>query len=258
MLLIGYIDESGDGKNTFTLSCLLAEGITWTWIEVDWKNLLEAKNKELRHASRQEITRYHASDCSSCLGEFRGWSIDEQKSFTNNILEIFRKQDMLDTVAYSLNIQEMTEELPWTKSEPLEWAHRLTLNFLILELGNQIATAEPRIPVNVTLIHDRSSFSGLFIQVFDNLMKDPTFSYKKHFSTISSMGWEDCIPLQLADLMAYENFKDAERHSTKRKRRYTLNEFLRMGSFSGRSRRFDREGLTKLADVYKQINPQWR
>ncbi len=164
---------------------------------------------------------------------------------------------MVNTVSYSLNLNEMADELPWSADKKMEWAHRLTLNFMMIELGNQIATAEPSVPVKVAFIHDRSPRNGLMLQIFDRLMADPTFSYKKYFLNIAPMGWEDCIPLQAADLMAYENFKESERVVTKRNRRYTLKELLSMGCFSGRSCRFDRAGLRKVADAYKAINPQW-
>ena len=110
--------------------------------------------------------------------------------------------------------------------------------------------------MKVYLVHDRSRYDGLLLDTFNNLIADPTFLHSHYFATIAPMAWDQCIPLQAADLLAYENFKDDERRATKRRRRYTLQQLLEMGSFSGRSRFLDREGLRKLADAYKERNPQ--
>jgi hypothetical protein len=52
------------------------------WLEIvrKWKVHLEAKKKALRKAGRSQITRYHATDCSGCKREFKGWSLDERKA----------------------------------------------------------------------------------------------------------------------------------------------------------------------------------
>jgi hypothetical protein len=64
------------------------------------------------------------------------------------------------------------------------------------------------------------------------------------------VAWQDCIPLQAADLLAYENFKESERRFTGRKRRRTLDLLLGMdGSFGGRSKVFSPEGIRKLREV---------
>jgi hypothetical protein len=63
----------------------------------------------------------------------------------------------------------------------------------------------------ITLFHERCPYDGAFLQSFNRMMDDPTFAYRQYFNTIVPMGWEDCIPLQPADLMAYENFKEGLR-----------------------------------------------
>jgi hypothetical protein len=60
------------------------------------------------------------------------------------------------------------------------------------------------------------------------------------------MGWEDCIPLQPADLLAYENLKDAELKSRGKKRRKTLELLLDLNSFGGCAKGIDAETLRKL------------
>ena len=82
------------------------------------------------------------------VGQFRRANpTPEQQEFTHCMLDIFRRQNMLNTVAFSLNLQELSEELPWTSDDPVIWANKLTLTFLLLEMGNWVADAEPTVPV---------------------------------------------------------------------------------------------------------------
>jgi hypothetical protein len=52
---------------------------------------------------------------------------------------------------------------------------------------------------------------------------------KSIFASIAPMGWEDCIPLQPADFVAYEAMKETHRHrpgQKARERRKSLTAFL--------------------------------
>ncbi|MGO8774128.1 MAG: hypothetical protein ACLQHT_07685, partial [Terracidiphilus sp.] len=75
------------------------------WIESEWKNVLRQKNEELKKAGRQQISRFHAADCSSRLGEFKGWSVEEQIAFVKRLLVIFHKH-MTSVVAYTVPIND--------------------------------------------------------------------------------------------------------------------------------------------------------
>ena len=86
VVLRGFIDESIDGKEViprvFNVSCLVANNSAWPYIEWDWVEVLDEKNKELEKQGRKRITRFHASDFSNSLGEFKGWDDpDEKKEF---------------------------------------------------------------------------------------------------------------------------------------------------------------------------------
>ncbi len=56
----------------------------------------------------------------------------------------------------------------------------------------------------------------------------------------------DCIPLQAADLVAYENFKDAEGKLIGRRRRKTLELLLSSNTYGGSAKTFNAEGIRAL------------
>jgi hypothetical protein len=69
------------------------------------------------------------------------------------------------------------------------------------------------------------------------------------FTTIAPFGWEDCVPLQPADLVAYENFKDAMRKVAPRDRRKALEVLVNLDSFGGRARFMGTDAIAEWRQV---------
>jgi hypothetical protein len=251
MFFRGYIDESYS-KKIFTLSCIMSEQPDWHKIELSWKKVLGSKNRELMAQGRLPISRYHASDCSSRVNEFAAWSVEEQIDFTRKLLRILERR-FLNVVAYSVPLEDFVEIFPeYAGGDPLPECYGLLLRFLMIEFVKQIdAVREKGIQVNslhVVLIHERSRYDGALRRAFTSMLNDQTFRGREYFSTLTAMSWEECVPLQVADLLAYENFKDSERAGSGRDRRKTLQIMLANG-LGGRSRRFDANSLREFRAV---------
>jgi hypothetical protein len=245
-VLAGYIDESEDKTKTlFTLSCLTGDYGAWFWIEQEWLKVLNAKNVELAAQGRKTISRYHASACASRLGEFKGWSLDEQLAFVKDLLAIFERY-RLDVASYTINLAEMQDVLPETKANPYGFAYLILLSYLMDEIMDHTFTREPREAIR--LFHDRSDFDGVYLDAFNLRVDDlANTALKRHFLSITPMGWENCIPLQLADLMAFENMKDSESNIlTSRDRRKSLVHILDRGQMGGTLRGITRDTLLEF------------
>jgi hypothetical protein len=252
----GYIDDSGSKESSlFTFSCLVGWGSQWLWFELAWIKLLEDTNKWLASQGRARLSRYHAADCSSCQNEFKGWTRDEQKEFTSKIITIFCRHPMLVS-SYTVNLKELVEEIPETKPHPRRFAYVILLNHLMIEIGDRM-TARKEFATNdrIALIHDRCEYDAALLEMFEHVKTDPSFKYGQYFTTIAPMGWEECVPLQPADLLAYENFKEAEREivTKKRNRRKTLELLLDLGSFGGRGSRLGRPWLKEYKKIVDEL-----
>lgn len=252
MVFTGYIDEGFDDE-WFTLSCLIGWGAEWSWIDLEFQGLLDKTNAALKAQGRATISCYHATDCSNRKKEFRNWSVQEQIEFTKAILEICRKHPLF-VVSYSLNLKELVREIPETAPNPQGFAYVLLLHQLMVEIGKLVLSQQRYSKDRIALVHERCAYDSALLEAFNQMKNDATFQYRDRFTTIASMGWEDCVPLQFADLLAYENFKEAQRSSTTRNRRKSLESLLSLSNFGGRAVGLGRDWIREYKKVFDAMN----
>ena len=246
-MLAAYVDESGN-DDLFTLSCLVADYQAWVWFEFEWKQCLDDKNAQLVASGRTPISRYHAAEASSRVGEFEGWEPQEVSEFFTRLLSVFRKE-VTNTVAYTLSLADFVAEFPESADDPKKPCYGLLLKYLMIEIGNNILAREDW--QLASIIHDRTKgYNQVLLDAFDAMLNDETFKYRNRFSSITPMSWEHCIPLQPADIVAYENFKEVERHYQNRDRRKSLTALLDLQhTFGGKCIELQREGIRDIKEM---------
>jgi hypothetical protein len=177
--------------------------------------------------------------------------VDEQVVFVKRLLAIFNKY-MTSVVAYTVPIEDFNAVNPEHKDDLFPVLYRMLTNFLMNQTVHEIRTqAGPSAvdKVSISLIHDRSDYDQSYLAAFNFCKDDLTFEGRHIFESIASIGWEDCIPLQAADMLAYETFKDVENHSIGRKRRKSLTSILEGTKLGGRAKLFTRSTLKLLRDT---------
>jgi hypothetical protein len=127
----------------------------------------------------------------------------------------------------------------------------------MLEIVDQVKGAKEKHgrikPVRFVLFHDRCNYDEDLLRAFNKMMDDPSFAGKEMFSTLAPLSWQQSLPLQAADLFAYENFKDSERRFTGRPRRKSFDFILQRKLFGGRARTFHAEGIQALRRAVENI-----
>ncbi len=246
MILRGFVDEAKDSK-TFNLTAVVGDGGTWFYLEQDWLGVIDRKNKALLSEGRKPISRYHATDCQFRVKEFKGWSVEERDEFCLQLFSVLEKC-RLDVFGYSIDLQQLTEEIPETKKNPEGFAYIIALCFVMLEIGDFTLRRERH--AVLSLIHDRCDYNTALSLMFTAMLDDPGFPYRQRFTTLAPMGWEECPLLQPADLMAYENFKESQRlvHRAQHARRRSLDRLINRGLMGGRLSGFDRATLRMLRE----------
>jgi hypothetical protein len=212
LMFRGYIDESYDPNpipQVFTLSCIIGFDNMLPWFEMAWAKVLEEKNQQLKEQSRPPISRYHASNCSSLHGEFAGWSVDEQIEFSLKLFNVFRNHP-IHIHAFDMPLQLLVQEIPETTENPVGFAYVILLFYLMQQISENTLSLYP--DDQIRLHHDRCDYDGALADAFGQVLDDPTFKRANQYASITPADWQNCVMLQPADLIAYENFKEGMQH----------------------------------------------
>jgi hypothetical protein len=233
-MFIGYIDDSGNPQaELFTLSCIASHQSMWGWFRLAWEYLLEKKNNQLKSDKRHELSRYHANPCNARKGEFTDWSSEEQIEFTKAIIHIFRRHNFT-IFACTVNVQDLINEFPESKSKPFDFASAIILLYLMNLLSEKIL-GDKRWPKDLMrLVHDRGAYDRVLRNAFEFGKHDERIKHRDRFTSIESKSSLEEMLLQAADFIAYENYKLAWTQLKQTPIRPSFAAVLDLDSFGGR------------------------
>jgi hypothetical protein len=259
LVLRGWIDESHDDApvpKVFTLSCLIAYDNMWPWFEMAWAKVLEEKNEELGKQGRPPISRYHAADCSSLQGEFKGWSVDEQIELSLKLFNVFRNHPV-HIHGYDMPLQLLVQEIPEAAQNPIGFTYVILLAMLMGQIGERTLSLYPG--DKITLHHDHCDYDGALADAFAGVVDQQVFDVQNsdRFISIAPEYWQRCLMLQPADMIAYENFKEGMRANYPgRARRKSLAALLDLEAISGRASGFTLETIQELKAIINGMGPK--
>ena len=254
----GFIDESYDKDpvpKVFNLSCVVAYDNMWPWFEMAWVKVLEEKNAELKSQGRKQLSRYHASDCSTFNGEFKNWSTDEQIEFSQRLLDVFRKHPV-HIHGFGMPLQLLVQEIPETASNPVGFAYVILLTMLVAQINEKTMSLYP--DDKISLHHDHCDHDGALADTFAQLLGDENFDYAKRFVSITPEYWQHCVMLQPADMLAYENFKEGmQDHYPNPKvkgRRKSLKALIDISSVGAKASDFNLASIRELKTLVDRLD----
>lgn len=252
----GYIDESFDKKqNFFALACLLLMGKDWSELERIWRLRLNSINRKLKKKHRKTISRYHASDCNGRRNEFEGWTHDERDDFVKDLFQVF-KHVAVHNVCFDMKLDDLCEVFPEFSGDRLRGAYMVSTRAMIELLGDdfyKLAQIRRENSVRITLFHDRTGngkYDPTILRAFNQVVLSQWFKFKDYFTTIAPMGWEDCVALQPADLVAFETMKEAEARAEPRLSRKSFLALVDMKDFGIHSMTFSK---SRMRDMRKNM-----
>jgi hypothetical protein len=207
----GFMDESFNKEaGVFCLSCVIGHSAQWTVLEDSWKQCIDRFNSKLAALGRPPIRRYHASDCNSMRGDFKGWSQDEQREFTEDLFRILNDSHLhvcSKTADWNKFSDFMSEELGLRSTDKAIYC--LVLIELLKAIGAEMTKINPQ--EKISLFHDRTNYDGTIQHIFSGCMNAPNFLHATRFVTLASVSWKDCLALQPADMFAFEASKQHQR-----------------------------------------------
>ena len=257
------MDESHDGATipkVFTLSCLVSSIAGWIYIEWEWLKIIEWKNKQLRKHGRRELSRFHAKDIDNFKGEYKGWTPDERLEFSIKLTEVF-KHNAVHIHGWDMPLQILVEEFPEVAPNPVGFAYIVLLMELMQQIGETTLSLKGYKNELLSLHHDHCDYDAALAQQFGYILNDETFEFRHRFTSLTPEYWRYCVPLQPADLVAYENFKEGMRfhvpdskEAKRGKPRQSLTALIDLQSISGRARGFTREAIRGLKSTIDTLD----
>lgn len=231
VVLAAYLDESYD-QEVFALAGFLSYEEVWRTVEKQWKRVLRDN----------DIERFHAADCSSGFGEFRGWTAKRRTGLMKRLLRSLIRPEMY-CLSFGVVVPASKELFRAKRNDDFYPACLQTCMEVIAKKTVLLPAGE-----RVSIIADRSRFAAKGMKVFD-MMTSKREIVGARFKSITFASWEDFTPLQCADLMAYEAFKMLRRQEVERERPERKSYAVLSSGLPILGGYFDRESLLQLRDA---------
>jgi hypothetical protein len=110
----------------------------------------------------------------------------------------------------------------------------------------------------IGLIHDRGSFDAVLRDAFAAKIDNRSFVAAGRFTSIWPESSERCVPLQQADLIAYENYRESQRDHSQREMRKSLEWILNRGQVGGFLKGFNEAALIDFNNYFENLPEEAR
>src|SRR5258708_14379077 len=212
--LTAYFDETGSGSDLNSKFCGMGGVVStpelWGYFEEDWRERLD----------QDGLSHFHMSEFANYQGEFReGWKSNES-----------RRRDLLSDL---WNIVERIETLITGSIVPMELYREIMENKLRIQIRDVyfLSYADCLVFISVLVASFRKHAikpDWIIATVFDDKKGIKGVAHELHESLMSHLDIKDrmpppvfrdmkqFLPLQAADMVAYELYKECERQFNKR------------------------------------------
>ena len=207
-----YIDESYD-EDVFVLSLCSAHPRTWRNFQIFWQAHLDGLNARLQALNRPAVSRYHATDCANRKREFADWTWEEQVAITAELIGVIQCCP-LHCVSMCVLLSDLREAsaevlgVPMAKSSLRKAAYMIAAQMAADPLVDYVHRLNPQ--AMFRFIYDQGPDEAQLLDAVKHLQSVAA----ERFGAIIYLTPQDsryCLPLQLADFLAYESFKERRR-----------------------------------------------
>jgi hypothetical protein len=216
-MMTGYLDESANNE-TIVCGGWIATDRQWDKIIPAWRSRIAYENRVSAKHDLPPITRYHANYCANLKKEFKGWTIKRQIAFAKTLQDIMAartsatkctKHERPVIFGWGMSTAEFKKEIipKATDAEVKHVCYTLCAIDCLKGIGQAMEQYYPS--ERITFIHDRGDLAVAAQQAFEAVRE----KYPQ-FVGLMPGGWEDFIPLQPADMVAYDLFKRISKRYT--------------------------------------------
>lgn len=214
MIVTGYFDASGKhlGSKALAISGVLGLSDEWGAFEYEWGQALEEWGLESFHMAR----------FANGWGPFKGWSEATRRERIARLLAIINRH-ILGSVGVLIPLATYHQYLTGQARKLSGGPYGLAGLTLFREASDLVGPMVPNAEIAyVYEIGDEGH--GQFDKIFNDNYRDVAQRAKYRLLSLRFEDKRRYLPLQAADILAYEMYRDFERYigEVKRNRRYPL------------------------------------
>ncbi len=199
-MLAGYFDESGldEKSQTFCIGGYVADSKDWFELTRAWERLLVEAG----------VSYFHMAEFESRQGEFKDWSDAKRFGFIKDLLALINSTDVwgIGCGVVKADYERISAEfIARGKVTPRWYRHPYLLAFqhCLVETCIQAEDVHPR--EKIAFVFDQQAeFHARAEKVYDELTSSGKWPRAFRLGSLRFASKRDAIPLQAADLMAYE------------------------------------------------------
>jgi hypothetical protein len=193
--LESYSDESYDHtKRVYIIAGWIASPQEWEILIPKWEDIL----------GNYKITTFHTTDCCQGIKAFDNWPSSKKASIMKDLIDLLERSDILGMAAGVLvkdfeKVLSNEADRELFGGEPYFLAFQEYVGFLTEFVANQYSEHV----VNFTF-DEHSEFRPKAKEIYESISRDARLAGTGHYGTLAFKHDDVVIPLQAADLLAYE------------------------------------------------------
>jgi len=204
-VLKAYLDESGihQGSRICAIAGFVGAQDEWERIERSWNRAL----------SEAGIDTFHMAEFESRRGPYGGWSEERRHGLLAKLVEILKARD-IHSVGSGIVVQDFlqlpADERAWMTHGNPDTPYFLCFQHCIVEAAHLADGLELTERVGFTF--DRNdSFASEATRLYNRMKDDPNWENRFRLAdAVAFASKRNAVPLQAADLAAYETYKQLE------------------------------------------------
>ena len=217
--ITAYFDESGThiGSKFVTVAGYLALSEKWLTFEAEWEQALKAF----------EIEMFHMSDFANQAPPFDNWPEEKRRACLQTLLNIINRHAAMSvgfTIPFDLYDAILSDEAKTFCGGP----YGLAAQACFLDIAQSFDKHTDEDIWIAYILEQGSRGAGQVLKVFQENVRIPE---RKRDLRLLSLGFEDkrqFLPLQAADILAYELYRALPKELNQEKPRYPLVELAKI------------------------------
>lgn len=201
VVLTFKFDESYNNR-TLCVGGWLAEAQEWGRLENQWQKRIDHQNRTM--PAHKQISRFHAANLNCYDYEFKDWTKEESRLFSQKLLGIIQRRNAA-AISCGIRIDDFFEVFTENnRKTDMGVVYSLCMKQVMVELAHALDEMPDH---RIFIVHDAGNWDVEALQSYNSMVNDQRWQSRHRFVGITPGKWQDHVGLQASDLIAYETFK---------------------------------------------------